>query len=489
MNHLNAPKAQPSVLIVGGGLAGITTALQLASAGVNVTLWEGRSELGGRAASYQDSVTGERVDHCQHVAMGCCLNFLRLCRALGCDHLLRRDRTLHFIGPRNTLHRFRAAPLLPAPLHLGPSFLGFTWLTLYERFKIASALFALARLDPSKGVPRDETGQPEPTMLEWLKQRGHSARLMDLYWSVVLVSALGDTIDRVGLYAARKVFVDGFMTHRAGYEVYTPTRPLAELFDPPVRRLLLARGGRIHSSKPCRAIELAASTNQGVIAEDAAGQRESFDAVVLATPWRKAAQLAPAEVMQSLPKGYNFTELQVSPITGVHLWYDRPLTQLPHAAFVQATAQWLFRGAGEGAHNGPEHHSEYYHQVVISASRSVSKTDKQSLVNAIDRELKGAFPNARNARLLRYKVITEQEAVFTAGPGAPRPPQATEDPRVYFAGDWTDTGWPATMEGAVISGLLAANAVAKRFDVQLDVFARPLIAQLPKSYLAKLFIR
>lgn len=461
------------MLVIGGGIAGITCALRLAKGGAQVHLWEAKANLGGRAASYYDSASGETVDHCQHVSMGCCVNLTRLCSELDSKPLFRWDYRLTFIAPNNVRHAFGAFPFAPAPLHLAPSLMGFSWLSLGEKMRIATAMLQLARMksnDPSS----------QQTMLQWLQSRGQSRKLQDGFWSVVLVSALGDTIDRVSVAAARKVFVDGFMSHRRNYQVLAPLRPLAEIFDTQARLAMHKTHITVETSRACRSMDYDVDANLITKVDNGHTSGEHFQAVVLAVPWRKAASLFPAAAKNVVMAYLDFAQLQSSPITGIHLWYDRPITSLPHAAFVGKLAQWLFRDARYDAAK-----DEHYHQVVISASRNIVKSNKSELVARIDSELKQAFPESKDCVLLRSKVINEHEAVFTAAPHAPRPKQQTPIHNLFLAGDWTDTGWPATMEGAVISGELAAGEVAR----YLGLREIPQPKKAPRGWLAKWLIR
>jgi uncharacterized protein with NAD-binding domain and iron-sulfur cluster len=176
-----------------------------------------------------------------------------------------------------------------------------------------------------------------------------------------------------------------------------------------------------------------------------------------------------------------FERIEGAPITGVHLWFDRPITPLPHAVLVGTLAQWVFNRADEAGQPG-----EHYYQVVISASRSLAESQRDATVAQITRELAAVFPAARQAKLLRWRIVTEPAAVFSASPEIERirPPQKTAIGNLALAGDWTETGWPATMEGAVRSGYLAAEAILAHFGRP----TRLLVDDLPTSWLANLLL-
>ncbi|MFG0333877.1 MAG: FAD-dependent oxidoreductase, partial [Maioricimonas sp. JB049] len=210
---------QKRVIVVGGGLAGLAAAVAIADAGVPVLLLESRPRLGGRASSFVDQTTGELIDNCQHVAMGCCTNLRDFSDRLGLADLLRTESSLTFIGPEGQQSRF-AARRLPAPLHLTGAFAKLRFLTWSEKFSLARALRALAR----------DSHATDRSFADWLREHGQTQRLQERFWSVVLVSALSETLDRIDVAYARKVFVDGFMTHRDGWTVQIPQAPLDELY-------------------------------------------------------------------------------------------------------------------------------------------------------------------------------------------------------------------------------------------------------------------
>ena len=215
--------------VVGGGLAGLAAAAALAERGVRVELFEARRQLAGRAGSFRDPATGELVDHCQHVSMGCCTNLADFCRRTGIADCFRRDSRLHFFAPDGRRYDLAANRWLPAPLHLAPSFLRLGYLTLGERLAIARALWKLARmprcitthtmtaadqLSASKGEWSMPATEPFTTAGEWLRRNGQSEQSIKLFWEPVLISALGESLERAGPAYARKVFVDGFMVSR-----------------------------------------------------------------------------------------------------------------------------------------------------------------------------------------------------------------------------------------------------------------------------------
>ena len=236
---------RPTVAIVGGGLAGLAAAAALAENGCRVDLYEARKKLGGRAASFRDNATGELIDHCQHVGMACCTNLVDFCRRAGIADLFRRDRVLHFFGPEGGRYDVAAARWLPAPMHLLPSLLRLGYLSIGERFQICRAMWNLART---------KIADDRETAGDWLQRNGQSPRAIDRFWAPVLVSALGETVDRASLKYARKVFVDGFLASRDAYLIDVPTVSLGELYGARLEQYFADRGVALHLDAPVRAI-------------------------------------------------------------------------------------------------------------------------------------------------------------------------------------------------------------------------------------------
>jgi squalene-associated FAD-dependent desaturase len=439
--------------VVGGGLAGLAAAVRLADEGLSVELFEARPRLGGRAASFRDPQSGRWVDRCQHVSMGCCTALADLCRRTGLADCFQRHRRLHFFGPDGTRRDFAAAWWLPAPLHLLPALLRLDYLCLKDRLGIVRAMFGLARTQPGQW---DESA----TAGAWLRAHGQSETAIAGFWSVVLRSTLAETVDRASLAAARKVFVDGFLSSRRGYELELPTMPLAELFDRRLGDWLAGHGVKVHRACRVRRIDGDRRRATGLALAD--GTRRQFDLFVAAVPWHRVSKLLSAPILEAIPALGGLPQIQPVPITAIHLWLDRPIADLRHAALVGRLGQWVFREAGNGGQARPlcgMHH----HQVVISGSQELKGRPRESVIVQVLGELAAIWPAARAAHLVRWRVATEPAAVFAMRPGIERlrPPQKTPLSNLALAGDWTATGWPATMEGAVRSGYAAAEAVGR----------------------------
>ena len=451
--------AAPRVVVVGGGLAGLAAAAALSGSGAQVTVLEARRRAGGRAASFEDPVAGGLIDACQHVAMGCCTNFLDLCRQAGLAAAFRRDRTLWFIGADDRRAPCTPSRLLPAPLHLTPLLLGMRHFSIREKVALARGMLRLAGW-------RDDGAGVRPTALEWLGSIGQPDTVIRLFWQPVLESALGESIDLVDVAAARKVVVDGFLAHREAADLFVPTATLGSLFGERFVAWLAGRGVVVKTDARVTGIERDARGQVAAVVVD--GSPLPCEAAIVAVPWRAAARLVPEVVPPADER------LAGSPITAVHLWFDRDCIDLPHAVLVGRVSQWVFR---------PSDAPRGYCQVVISASRDLLDGDRDRLRDTVVAEVRSAFPAAREATLVDSRIVTDPTAVLSVRPGVEdvRPPPQTTIPNLFLAGDWTATGWPSTMEGAVRSGRAAAQVAAN----QLGIGCQGLSPDLPRGRLVR----
>ena len=311
-----------SVAVVGGGLAGMAATVALAECGCRVGLFEAHTRLGGRAASFRDPQVAHPVDYCQHVSMGCCANLADFCRRIGVADCFGNSRTLHFFGPDGSRHDFAAATWLPAPLHLLPGLMRLRYLSLPERLGLIRAIRQLTR--KPLGDDRKETAG------QWLRRHGQSPRAIEQFWSVVLVSALSETVDRVSPAAAAMVFLNGFLASRRAYELEVPQVPLDDMFHRRAtdwfRRhdVTVATGTRIGriDGNPRRAT--------GVVLPD--GTLRAFDFVVTAVPWRRVRSLFSEAMLSAMPALDDVKCIHSAPLTAVHLWLDRSIMQLRYDA-------------------------------------------------------------------------------------------------------------------------------------------------------------
>jgi squalene-associated FAD-dependent desaturase len=440
-----------SVLVVGGGLAGLASAVALAESGLEIRLLEKRPHLGGRATSYT-LPDGSEVDNCQHVTLGCCTNLADFYRRAGAGGKIRFYERLYFVdreGRRSTI----AASKLPPPLHMAPSFLFFSALTFADKRAIARALLAIAW---SGGRP---AGIESLSMLDWLKRMKQTPAAIERFWRVVLVSALDEELARTDARYGIDVFWKAFLGSRGGYQVGIPSVPLGELYEG-CREAIARRGGPVELRRGVREIRIRDGRFAGAVLED--GSEVSADACIVAVPYNALLGLLPKEMGEAGGKLEGLRHIRSSPITGVHLWFDRSVMSEPFLTLLDHTTQWVFNKTllyGEAATRGQ------YLQLVISASYDLVLSSRQEIIDLCLGELRDVLPATRGAQLEKATVIKEISATFSPEPGVDqwRPPQDFGVKNLFLAGDWTRTGWPSTMEGAVRSGYLAAEAVLAAF--------------------------
>jgi len=541
------------VAVVGGGLAGLAAGCALADSGIRVNLLERRPYLGGRASSYQHPGTGEVVDNCQHVLLGCCTNLIEFYRQIGVQDKIRWYDRLTFLEPGGRASVIEPSSL-PAPLHNAPAFLRAACLSLPDKLAIAAAMAALAPI-----MPRD-TGE---SFLTWLRRHRQTERAIERFWKTVLVSALNEGIDRVSVPSAAQVMRESFLKSAAAGRMGVPRVPLTELYNL-AGDYICARGGEVQfrSSVESFRAEFAA------VKLSMAGGEASFDFVVFAVPFDVLSRMLP-QTSAAEPLRQTLDRFESSPITGIHLWFDRQITDLEHAVLLDRTIQWMFhkskllgrspascqsavantggrdfsraeemearglsrgeemgghglsraeetgghdfsrgeepgghglsRGEETGGHgfsraarapkdagaSAPEGNGSYV-ELVVSSSKSLVEKSRAEIIDLALAELREFFPEARTANLVKSTVIKEIHATYSPRPGvdAFRPRPETVWPRVFLAGDWTATGWPATMEGAVRSGYMAAQCVARVAGLRDAAF---LVPDLPATGFMRLF--
>jgi squalene-associated FAD-dependent desaturase len=437
------------VAIVGGGLAGLAAAAALVDRGLRITLFESRPRLGGRASSFSDPSTGELVDNCQHVGMGCCTNLADFARRVGAADLFRRERAIHFLSPEGELSTLKAG-WLPAPLHLAPSFLRANYLSMNDKLRIA---YGFACLRSAKD------DRPGESFAQWLLRHRQTVRTINRYWATVLISALNERLEQMDVSHARKVFLDGFLRSKDGYVMEVPTVPLGELYGRRLEGWLAAKGVSVRLTAGVRAVALDADGAVSGIALRS-GEDVPADFVVLAVPHNRILDTLSSPARGRLPELERVSSIESSPITGVHFWFDREVCTLPHVVTVGRMVQWVFNHSALQGRRWTDGEGQYL-QLVISASYDLLHLDKTSIRDLALAELAEMWPEVKSAQIRRWWVVTEHGATFSIRPGvdALRPPQRTAIDGLFLSGDWTATGWPATMEGAVRAGYLAAEGI------------------------------
>jgi hydroxysqualene dehydroxylase len=469
------------VVVVGGGLAGMACAAALETLrgrGIAVTLVESRHALGGRAGSFEDAEAedGEGagaalLDNCQHVLLGCCTNLIDLYKRLGVEGRITFHRRVHFLDAAGTQHDLWGINGLPAPLHLGPSMAMFSALTMAERWAVGRAMLAML------GMGKAGREKLEGVAFgDWLEQLGQPAPVVTKFYDPILISALNEESRAASAKYAIQVFQDAMLAHERGYLVGLPNCALGELYAKgpcaDVRLSTRVEGVEWETQNA----KLKTQNVRAVGVKLRGGEAMRAEAVVLATNHHAVQRWVPEELRAADGRFGGLEKLESVPILGAHLWFDRPVMKLPFAALITGPLQWLFRKDAEG---------RVLHGV-ISAAREWVNVPREEALGQFEKQVRGLFHVAREAKLERGVIVIEKRATFSPKPGvdALRPMQAPGAgiENLFLAGDYTQTGWPATMEGAVRGGYLAAEAVAQTFGID----ARFVVPDLPVEWPAQM---
>ncbi|MFJ2116088.1 MULTISPECIES: hydroxysqualene dehydroxylase HpnE [unclassified Streptomyces] len=432
-------------VVVGGGLAGMTAALQLADAGVRVTLVEGRPRLGGLAFSFRRGDL--TVDNGQHVYLRCCTAYRwfldRVDAAALAPVQSRLDvPVLDVGGDRPRLGRIRRNAL-PVPLHLAAGLATYPHLSLAERASVGRAALALGRLDPA------DPALDAIDFASWLGRHGQSDRTIEALWDLVGVATLNATAPNASLGLAAMVFKTGLLSAPGAADIGWARVPLGELHDTLARKALDSAGVRTELRARVGSVSRAP---EGGFHVDLDGERLDADTVVLAVPPREAHALLPDGALDAPDR---LLEIGTAPILNLHVVYGRKVLRRPFFAALGSPVQWVFdRTDASGLKDGQ------YLAVSQSAAEDEIDTPVSVLRERYLPELERLLPAARGAEVRDFFVTRERTATFAPAPGVGRlrPAARTRAPGLFLAGAWTATGWPATMEGAVRSGFGAAGA-------------------------------
>ena len=433
----------PDVVVVGAGFAGLSAAVRLASRGARVTVVEERRRLGGRATSFQDAVTGERVDNGQHAIFGCYHATFGFLQTIGALDDVRLDERLEIeIVDRAGVDSCLRSTALPPPLHLVGGLL--RWPALGFRDRLAAL-----KLGAVLRGARDHASLLRITVNEWLAANGQTERLREVLWEPLAVAALNQSPAVASAATFVEVLARMFNGTRRDSAVGLPLKPLDRWFAEPAREWLVSKGHSFHAGQPARLLV----ADGRAIGVDIGSARLLAGAIVSAVPWFSfPAFVEGVSEVQAIAE--RAAAMTPSPIVTVNLWLDRPVTRTAFVGLPGRTFQWVF-DKSQLAGSSWSHLS-----LVSSGADAVVAQSNEALIDLATRELKAALPAAGSATVRRASAVREQRATFSLAPGQPlRPDCTTPLPGLVLAGDWTDTGLPATIEGAVVSGHRAAEAV------------------------------
>ena len=432
----------------------MAAACDLADRGHPVVLMEKRPFLGGRAFSFPEPDTGQEIDNGQHVFLGCCTAYMDFLAKLGALHNThippRLDVPVLGYGGRKGVLR---SVNLPAPFHLAPSLLSYPYLSWSEKLRV---LYGGLRIYMTKR--RDGEGRPGgETFASWLKRHHQTDSAIDRFWNLIILPTLNDDISEVSADMGLMVFQESVLKSRASAGIGYAKVGLSELVSEATKSYLSARGGEVLLGAGARAITVdddkvcGVQTSNGVV---------KGDWYISALPSYDLTAMLPSPLADgdffSRAKGLSY-----SPIVDVHIWYDRPVMEEIFSGFVDSPLQWVFN---KTSMRGDKGDSGQYLCISLSGAWQYADMPKQEIREMFLDEMKSVFPRARDAQVERLLIVKQPRATFRSVPGveAHRLPSATPISNLFLAGEWVDTGWPGTMEGAVRSGLTAAQALSTR---------------------------
>ena len=414
----------PTVLVLGGGLAGIAASVRLAKSGIRVHLIETRKRLGGRATSFPDPTTGQTLDNCQHVLMGCCTNLLDLYRHLGVTDHITWHKRLHFAAIHHKGHRrpildTLEADDLPAPMHMTGALMAFKSLKLNEKFAIARAMLAMMRLGRDRRAKLHNR-----SFLQWLLDHHQPQGAISKFWQVIIVSALNEQLDHTAADYAIQVFQDGFLANEDAYLMGLPNTPLVDLYDH-AAQVICDGGGEVSFGVAAERLLLEDNRITGVRTTD--GQTLHADHYLSALPFDRLAKICDVNLLKADPRLRRLDRFTVSPILGIHLWFksdgSRAVMDLPHLVLIDSPLQWIFNKGirhDEGSGMTRERTEAPFTQAggtvqhlhgVISAAQDWINEPAGEIIDLATREVRLALPAARDAVLACARVIDRKSVV------------------------------------------------------------------------------
>jgi len=449
-----APSPGLPVVIIGGGFAGLAAAVDLAERGRRVLVLERRAFLGGRAYSFTDQATGDTIDNGQHLLMGCyhhTINFLNKIGALG-KLKFQANPQVDFLSERGGHARFSCPPM-PAPLHLLAGLARLGTIGWRDRLGALRVGMALRHLNGNRARLSDIT------VRDWLNELGQSERMQQRFWDLIALATLNETPERASADMFARVLDQAFLHTRRDSAMAISRVGLSDLYTVDAQAFIAARGGEVRLNASVTQLEFENGRATGVILRH--GERIGAEAIISAVPYFALKSLLPDVVLASNESFRHLESFKSSPIVSINLWYDEPVTELEFTGLLDSPIEWVFN---KNAIAGETAKRQQHLALVISGAHEAVAIPKEQLVEMAVSELQRFFPAARNARPVHWFVVKEREATIshTVGTARLRPAQRTPFDNFFLAGDWTATGLPATIEGAVWSGQECARAIINR---------------------------
>lgn len=446
------------VIVIGAGVAGLRAAVELAARGAHVTVLEAKAILGGRATAFADPQTGERVDNGQHVMLGCYHETFAFLRQIGTEDRIRVQPSLEVDFVDRSGERSRLTlPGLPPPINFIAGLVD--WSALGWRDRLAAMRLAGPIRIAQEGKREEGRGKtptriaaaPGETVEEWLINNGQTPRIREMLWEPLALAALNQSVRVAAALPFVAVLAQMFGGGPRDASLALPAVPLDQMYAEPARRFIEARGGEVRIGCSAR-VHL---ERGGIAHVDARGERLHTDAVVAAVPWFAFPDLFTGDVQSVAAIRTAALATQPSPIASVNLWLSRRVLRTSFLGLPGRSMQWVFDK--EQMLEADTSHIT----LVSSGADEVMALQNEELIALALHELRDALPEAREAKVVRATVVRERRATYSLAPGQPpRPKTATDVKGLVLAGDWIDTGLPATIEGAAISGRRAAEAIS-----------------------------
>lgn len=433
------------IVIAGGGLAGMSAAVKLASNGIKVTLIEKRDRLGGRAASVTNNILKQEIDNAQHVLLGCCEELIELYGNLGVTDKIRFYDKYLFMDKSKKVSALSISNI-PPPLHLFPSFLKLHFLSPNEKFAIIKSLTKIL-------FTKNTLHLSKTTMGEWLHSSRQTQNAIDRFWRYLIVSVMNEEPEKVNCKHAFLFFKEAFFKSKQSSGLGIATVPLSNLYNSLEKNIKAANGNIILNAAIDR-IELPNHKIKSIYLHN--NQRIDPDILISALPMHSLAKLIPSILPpRCVPEHV--------PILGIHLWFNKPFFPYEFIALTDSPIHWIFNKRLN--YNEDNTSIEYLH-ILVSAAREWHKLPSKTIIELALKELKYYFPESSNSRLINAITTKERNATFPPTPvfEMMRPESKTSISNLFLAGDWINTGWPSTMESAVRSGNIAAKAVLNAFS-------------------------
>lgn len=441
------------VIVIGAGFAGLSAAADLAATGARVLVLEARPQLGGRATAFTDRETGELVDNGQHVLFGCYTETLAFLDRIGARQHVRTQPSLELVCYDDQRRRsVLRCPRIPAPVHLLAGILG--WTPIPWRERLSALRVAASIVSAQREIRRGHAVSGDPasgTVQDWLDRHGQGKTLQEWLWHPLAVAALNQQPQHASAAPFVNILARMFAPDPSAASVVLPVRPLHEMYAEPARRYILERRGDVRTSALVRATVV----GDAVGPVEVRGERVHAETVIAAVPWFGLRTLFGSTPPTALAPVFEATTaMDPMPIVTVNLWYDRPVMDDAFVGLPGRTMQWVFDK--RVAFGGSASHLS----LVSSGAIDIVRRTNQELTDLAAREIESSLPAARGVWPVRATVVREKQATFSLAPGQPRRVGSRTGVRgLFLAGDWTDTGLPATIEGAVVSGHAAAEAV------------------------------